>query len=74
MLHERSRFVSQVARHLVGVVLVAELEAVGILDGVVAYDQTHCALSGFRGYLSEDIPMWAGRDVAFRRDLDEQLT
>ena len=62
------------ARHLVGVVLVAELEAVGILGGVVAHDQAHRALGGLRGYLSEHIAVRAGRAVAFCRDLYEQLT
>ena len=62
------------ARHLVGVVLVAELEAVGILGGVVVHDQAHRALDGLRGYLSEHIAVRAGRVVAFRRNLYEQLT
>jgi hypothetical protein len=73
LLHDRPGVVGEVAVHLVGVVLVAELETVGLLAGVVAHNQAHGPRSWLRGDLSEDLPVRAGCAVPLRRDFDTQL-
>ena len=74
LLHDRPGVIGQVAGHLAGVVLVAELETVGLLAGVIAHHQAHGPRGWLCGDLSEDLPVRAGCAVTLRRDFDTQLT
>jgi hypothetical protein len=74
LLHDRPWVIGEVAGHLAGVVLVAELETVGLLAGVIAHHQAHGPHGWLRGDLSEDLPVAAACAVPLCCDFDMQFT